>query len=36
MTKIIFVLSILVLWMFLAFIEPKLKENYQKKGVKLC
>lgn len=31
MTKIIFVLSILLMWVFLAFIEPKLKENYQNK-----
>lgn len=31
MTKIIFVLIILVVWIFITFIVPKLKENHQKK-----
>nr|DAE26608.1 MAG TPA: hypothetical protein [Ackermannviridae sp. ctaCq7] len=35
MTKIIFVLIILVVWIFITFIVPKLKENHQKKLDKL-
>ena len=31
MIKIVFVLSILVVWIFITFIVPKLKENHQKK-----